>query len=120
LIRVAGGNSKANLNHIRSVKIRRNQWVIREGLQGCRFVGNIEPILRSKEKMDVFATKVMRGGGLCFDPMMKERGGRIVGETLRQKIEVAEAMLEVMAEAGRHILIDEINPVKLYIGEILP
>lgn len=38
-------------------------------------------------KMESFVAKICDGGGVCFDPMMEEKGGWISGEAPRRHVE---------------------------------
>lgn len=69
--------------------------------------------------MESFAEKVRYGSGLRFDPLLEERGGWIAGEAQKRHMEMADAVIEVMAEASQTILGD-LNPFKEEYGEILP
>ena len=70
--------------------------------------------------MESFATKVRFGNTPCFDPMMKERGGWIVGEAPRQDIEMEDAVIEGLAESRHQNSRGNLNPFKGHSGEILP
>lgn len=52
--------------------------------------------------------------------MLEERGGWVAGEGLKWDTEMSEAVIEVLAEASKQILGDQLNPFKEQSGEILP
>lgn len=70
--------------------------------------------------METFAGKVRYGNGASFDPMLEGKGGWISGEAPRHDIELADAVIEVIAEASQQAIAGEINPFKAREGEILP
>lgn len=60
--------------------------------------------------MEVFANKVRNGGGVCFDPLLKERGGQIVGEAPQHDMEMLDVVISVMVDASQGALKDYLNP----------
>ena len=52
--------------------------------------------------METFAEKMRSGGGIRFDLMLKERGGWVTGEDPKRDEEMAEAVLEELAQASEH------------------
>ena len=70
--------------------------------------------------MATFAEKVKSGGGARFDPMLEEKGGWVAGEDLKRDEEMAEAVIEVLAQASNHDHEGHFNPFKKQVGEILP
>ena len=74
----------------------------------------------SEIRKETFADKVRSGGGLRFDPMLQEKGGWIAGEAQRHDIEMAEAVIEEMAEANDQIDEGVLNPFRGYNGEDFP
>ena len=69
--------------------------------------------------MEAFASKVRFGSGPRFDPMLEEKGGWVAGEGPRQDVEMAEAVIEILAEASQQNG-EDVNPFKGQCGEILP
>lgn len=65
------------------------------------------------------ATKICHGSGSRFDPLLEEKRGWIYGEARRHDVEMSDAVIEVMAEASKQILVGELNSFKEQIGEIL-
>lgn len=51
-------------------------------------------------QMETFADKVRFGGGLRFDPLLKERGGGIAGEDPKRDEVMTEAVIEVLAKVS--------------------
>ena len=74
----------------------------------------------SEIRKETFADKVRSGGGTRFDPMLEEKGGWIAGEAQRHDIEMAEAVIEEMAEANDLDNEGALNPFRGYNGETLP
>ena len=70
--------------------------------------------------METFAKKVRSGGGARFDPMLKEKGVWVAGEDPKRDEEMAEAVIEVLAEANHGIYEGHLNPFREQVGEILP
>ena len=52
--------------------------------------------------------------------MLEERGGWVAGEGPKGDAVMSEAVIEVLAEASKQILGDQLNPFKEQAGEILP
>ena len=52
--------------------------------------------------------------------MLEERGGWISGGAQRHDVKMTDAVIELMVEAIKDILGDNLNPFKKKIGEILP
>ena len=70
--------------------------------------------------METFAQKVRYGGGGRFDPMLEEKGGWVAGEDPKRDEEMAEAVMEVLAQASDHVHEGHLNPFREQVGEILP
>ena len=72
--------------------------------------------------MESFAAKVRYGIGPRFDPLLEEeeKGGWIAGEARAQDVEMADAVIEALAEASQQISERDLNPFKEQIGEIFP
>ena len=70
--------------------------------------------------METFAAKVRYGGEPRFDPMLEKKGGWVTGEGPKSDAVMSEAVIEVLAEASKQILGDQLNPFKEQAGEILP
>lgn len=62
--------------------------------------------------METFVEKVRNGGGSKFDLMLEERGGWITGEAQQHDVDMADVVIEVMVEANKQILGDDLNPFK--------
>ena len=69
---------------------------------------------------ETFAEKVRSGGGVRFDPMLEEKGGWVTGEDPKRDEEMAEAVIEVLAQASNHVHEGQLNPFREQVGEILP
>jgi hypothetical protein len=69
--------------------------------------------------MGTFAAKVGYGGEPRFNPMLEERGGWAVDEGPKCDTVMSEAVIEVLAEASKHIRGDKLNPFKEQAGEVL-
>ena len=52
--------------------------------------------------------------------MLEEKGGWVAGEDQRKDEEMAEAVIEVLAQASNHDNEDHFNPFREQVGEILP
>lgn len=71
--------------------------------------------------METFAEKVRYGGVARFDLLMEEKGGWISEEAeIQQDREIVKAVIEVMAKASQHILVEAHDPFRAQYGEILP
>ena len=71
-------------------------------------------------QMETFAEKVRIGGGERFDPMLEERGGWVTGEDPKRDEEMAEAVIEELAQASDHGHEGHFNPFREQVGEVLP
>lgn len=69
--------------------------------------------------METFAKKIRYGSGPRLNPLLEERGGWIAGEAQKHDTEMADSVIEVMAEASQQI-VGDLNPFKEQLGEILP
>ena len=67
-----------------------------------------------------FAEKVRSGGGVRFDPMLEEKGGWVAGEDPRKDEEMADAVIEELAQASNPEHEGHFNPFREQVGEILP
>ena len=74
----------------------------------------------SEIRKESFAEKVRSGGGGRFDPLLEEKGGWIAGEAHRQDAEMAEAVIEELAEAINQTNEGMPNPFRGQNGETLP
>ena len=69
--------------------------------------------------METFAAKVKFGNGSRFNPLLEERGGWIAGEAQKHDTEMADAVIEMMAEASQPS-VGDLNPFKGHAGVVLP
>ena len=52
--------------------------------------------------------------------MLEEKGGWVTGEDPKRDEEMAEAVIEVLAQASNHVHEGQLNPFREQVGEILP